>query len=345
MSLADKIIMLRKKQGWSQEELAERLDVTRQSVSKWESAQSVPDISKIVQLSLIFGVSTDHLLKDEEGENVSPSNEVKICESAPEVCEEKESEVESDTKAHRFSLSAAMDYLSIYKENARKVAFGVFLCIISPILLFILIGLCSSGTLTFISEDVCIMIGVIAILIIAAFAVLIFVSFGSKTSEFEYMEKEFVELDAEARNALKSEKDDFKPSYHKATMMGIFLCVIAAVPIIATAITENELFIMIGVSMTLLLAAIGVFMIVSVGMVEGAIDRLLEEGEYTREKKEANKKTGPVAAIYWCAVTALFLAYSFAANDWDKSWIIWPVAGVLFGVVCAAVEILDKKNK
>ena len=65
MILADKIIQLRKKNGWSQEELAEKLNVTRQSVSKWESAQSIPDLQKILQLSQIFEVSTDYLLKDE----------------------------------------------------------------------------------------------------------------------------------------------------------------------------------------------------------------------------------------------------------------------------------------
>ena len=64
MFLADKIINLRKKAGWSQEELAGRLGVTRQSVSKWEGAQSVPDIEKIVQLSRLFSVTTDYLLLD-----------------------------------------------------------------------------------------------------------------------------------------------------------------------------------------------------------------------------------------------------------------------------------------
>lgn len=65
MILADKIILLRKRKGWSQEELAEQLSVTRQSVSKWEGAQSVPDIQKIIQMSEIFGVTTDYLLKEE----------------------------------------------------------------------------------------------------------------------------------------------------------------------------------------------------------------------------------------------------------------------------------------
>lgn len=64
MILADKILSLRKNQGWSQEELAEKLNVSRQSISKWESAASIPDIDKILELSKLFGVSTDYLLKD-----------------------------------------------------------------------------------------------------------------------------------------------------------------------------------------------------------------------------------------------------------------------------------------
>ena len=65
MILADKIINERKKNGWSQEELAEKLVVSRQSVSKWEGAQSVPDMQRILEMSRIFGVSCDYLLKEE----------------------------------------------------------------------------------------------------------------------------------------------------------------------------------------------------------------------------------------------------------------------------------------
>ena len=65
MILADKIVQLRKKNGWSQEELAAQLNVSRQAVSKWEGAQSVPDLDRILQMSALFGVTTDYLLKDE----------------------------------------------------------------------------------------------------------------------------------------------------------------------------------------------------------------------------------------------------------------------------------------
>ncbi len=65
MILADKIVNLRKRSGWSQEELAEKMGVSRQSISKWEGAQSVPDMNRILKLSEVFHVSTDYLLRDD----------------------------------------------------------------------------------------------------------------------------------------------------------------------------------------------------------------------------------------------------------------------------------------
>ena len=89
MILADKITALRKKAGWSQEELAEQLGVTRQSVSKWEGAQSVPDMDKVVQMSRLFGVTTDFLLKDELSEE-EPAPEGGVIHSAMQALLEEE---------------------------------------------------------------------------------------------------------------------------------------------------------------------------------------------------------------------------------------------------------------
>lgn len=63
MNIADRIQSLRKIKGVSQEELADKIGVTRQAVSKWESEQSTPDIEKVILLSDYFDVTTDYLLK------------------------------------------------------------------------------------------------------------------------------------------------------------------------------------------------------------------------------------------------------------------------------------------
>ena len=149
MIFADKLITLRKKAGWSQEELAEKLNVTRQSVSKWEGAQSVPDIDKILQLSRLFGVTTDYLLKDDAAE--------------PEYTEDDTSPLP------RVTLAQANDYLAKARANAPKLALAAALCVVSPIPLLAL-GALSEAGLFGIWEDLAGGIGLIALLAIIAAA-------------------------------------------------------------------------------------------------------------------------------------------------------------------------------
>ena len=70
MTLGQKLKMLLKENGMTQEDLAERLEVSRQAVGKWVNDKGIPEVGKIVQISDLFGVSTDYLLKeycDEKG--------------------------------------------------------------------------------------------------------------------------------------------------------------------------------------------------------------------------------------------------------------------------------------
>lgn len=64
MNFAEKLLNLRTEYGYSQETLAEKLNVSRQAVSKWESGATLPETDKVIALSDFFGVSTDYLLKD-----------------------------------------------------------------------------------------------------------------------------------------------------------------------------------------------------------------------------------------------------------------------------------------
>nr|WP_304056622.1 helix-turn-helix transcriptional regulator [Enterocloster clostridioformis] len=69
MTLSDRLQALRKSQNLSQEQLAEKLDVSRQAISKWESGQANPDINNILKLSDIYEVSTDYILTGKELDN------------------------------------------------------------------------------------------------------------------------------------------------------------------------------------------------------------------------------------------------------------------------------------
>ena len=65
MILSEKIVSLRKAHGWSQEDFAEKLNVSRQAISRWENGTALPDALNVLQISKLFGVTTDYLLNDD----------------------------------------------------------------------------------------------------------------------------------------------------------------------------------------------------------------------------------------------------------------------------------------
>ena len=147
------------------------MNVTRRSVSKWEGAQSVPDLEKMLRLSELFGVSTDYLLKDEieEAEHIDSSDDT--------------------PSLRRVSMEEANAFLSVKLRTAKTIAYAAFLCIVSPIALLIL-GAISESTVGVLNENIAGGIGMIVLIILVAIAAVMFISSGSKTAPFAYLEKE-----------------------------------------------------------------------------------------------------------------------------------------------------------
>ena len=330
MILADKIINERKKCGWSQEELAEKLNVSRQSVSKWEGAQATPDIQKILKMAELFGVSTDYLLKDE----LEPD----VYVPEPSVI----SDAGAEESIRKVSLEEANEFISLEKSSSRRVANGVSLCITSPVLLIVLCGL-AEQTGALISEGLASAIGIAVMFAMIAAAVYSFISYGIQIKPFEFLEKEEIETAYGVDGMVKEKMKAYAGRRSNDLAIGVILCVLSAVPLIVAACTEASdtvLCAMTGVLLTLV--AIGVNRIVKTSIIWSSYEKLLQENEYSKREKEKSRNIDAVAGVYWCAVTAGYLAWSFITNGWDKTWIVWPVAGVLYAVVEAITKALTK---
>ena len=327
MILADKIIDLRKKNGWSQEELAEKLGVSRQSISKWEGAQSVPDMARIIRLSEIFGVSTDYLLKDEM--------------ELPDSIEYSD----NDSPARTVTMEEASEFLRLKASNAGRIALGVMLCVLSPVLLILLGGGQEYGKIA-LTEDQVGGLGLIAMIALIGIAVAIFVSSGLRISRFEYLEKESIDTLYGVTGMVKERREEFRPVFSRQLTLGIVLCVLAVIPIGVSAVLAggNEFLYVVSTAVMMVLIAFGVLLIVRASIVWGGFQILLEEGDYSREAKENQKKHGGFGSIYWPLVTAGYLVWSFLTNGWHRTWIIWPVAGVAYGAVFAIAKALQRKN-
>ena len=327
MILADKIIEQRKKNGWSQEELAEKMDVSRQSISKWEGAQSVPDMGRVIRLSQLFGVSTDYLLKDElEQPESSPSTE-------------------SDSELRTVSMEEASAFLQLREQNAARIALGVMLCILSPVLLILLSGARDMGLLA-LEERQAVGMGLILLFVLVGCAVALFVSCRLRASRFEYLEKEPIDTLYGVDGMVRDRREKFRPAFSRQLTAGIVLCVVAALPLFFSLFFygEDSFAHVVAVCLLLCLIAVGVLLIVRSSIVWDGFRQLLEEDDYSREAKRTEKRFGWIAGCYWMLVTAAYLAWSFITHGWDKSWIIWPVAGVLYGAVYAVLRALNKKD-
>ena len=326
MILAEKIMTLRKRAGWSQEELAAQLGVSRQSVSKWEGAQSVPDMQKVVQMSRLFGVTTDYLLKEELGE--------------PEPAQS-----EPDAPLRCVTMEQAADYLSLRRAAAPKLAAATLLCVLSPVALLLLAAL-SDRPGAALSENAAVGIGLCVLLMLVAAAVAVFITCAAQVKAYAFLETEPFETAYGVTGMVRERRAAAAPEHTRGKVVGTVLCILSAVPLfIAVCLDGPDLLYVGAVCLLLVLAGVGGAVLVSGGVYWVAMDRLLEEDDYARPRKRQNGVVGAVSAIYWLTATAAYLLWTFGPW-WDAqpqdTWILWAVAGVLYGAVMALVRGIRK---
>ena len=327
MILADKIINLRKKSGMSQEDLAGKLNVSRQSISKWESAQSIPDLDKIIQLSIIFGVSTDFLLKDE----------IEMEDAYVEI------DVDQENDNKRVTLEMANDFINKRYKNAFRIAWGVLLCILSPVTLILLSGLCEYYHI--LSEEIASAIGLTTLFILVAIAVGLFIISGNNTREYEFITTKAFETEYGVSGMVRQRKKEFQNTYNNFNLIGIIFCVLSVVPFLICAFLKEEIYAIYGVISLFVIAGLGTFLIVYGGCKMGAFVALLQEGDYQKEKKTQNPLLSAISTAYWMMATIIYLIWSFATSSWGITWIVWVIAGILYGAIFPILNIALKDKK
>lgn len=329
MIFADKLIQLRKKAGWSQDELAEQMNVSRQSVSKWEGAQAIPDLERIVRLSGLFGVSTDYLLKDdvEEADGEAPA---------------------VDTPAtKRVSLEEASSFLSVKAATARVISLAVFLCCLSPICLLALSAMSESGAYR-ISENVAGGIGLVVMILFVAVAIAMFISSGTKTARFTYLETEAFETDYGVSGMVKERKAQFQGMYTRGNIIGACLCTTALIPLFAVAAIagDNDFLLVLALCAMFAIAGVGVAFFVRGGIVWASFEKLLQEGDYTKRRKAGQPVRTAVSLVYWLLTAALYVGYCLYTDNWGKTGVvILVVAGILFPGVLAILNAVENTKQ
>ena len=240
-------------------------------------------------------------------------------------------------------MEEANAYIDTVKENSPKVALGVLLCIVSPILLILLAGIAEIGL---ISDNIAAAIGLGVMFGCIVVAVFNFIVYGTKIDKFEYLEKEDFETAYGVDGMVKEKRSKTEDVFNKLIVVAVLLCVACPIPLIITAVMGASTMVILSmVALLLAIVAVAVYIFVSVGCVSDSYKILLKEKEFSKENKKGNKIVGAVAGSYWMIITAVFLYLGFVSNKWDKNWIIWPIAGVVFAAVMIILNAVVKKEE
>lgn len=124
------------------------------------------------------------------------------------------------------------------------------------------------------------------------------------------------------------------------------LCIVSVLPLlIIGSLTENELLLVAMLALLMLIAGVAAAIFIVVGIQHASMQRLLQEGEFTKKEKARTGVREVVGLSYWGVLTAVFLVVSFLTNAWHLSWLIFAVGGVLFPVVMCICNYFADRNK
>lgn len=238
-------------------------------------------------------------------------------------------------------------FLTARKKAATLTATGVLLCILSSAPLLALISLARLSPATP-PLEIMAPLGVIILLIIVAIGVAFFIAANRHIKIYEKLEYEDCSLDTELTKQVQTQKEQYASTYTAMTIAATVLCITSAIPILCGAFLAPQLSgnqidsLMTGlVAITLILIAIGVFFFVKGNTIEDGYNILLQIKDYTPQNKVGRKKMRKYATIYWLVMTAIYLGYSFITENWNHSWIIWPIAGITYGILEKIFSLRD----
>ncbi len=282
----------------------------------------------MVRLSELFAVSTDYLLKDD------------LEEADPQVSPDAYSTV------RRVTMEEANAFLAAKAETAKTIAVATFLCVLSPITLIILSAMSESPSYA-LEENVAGGVGVIVLLLFVILAVVLFISSGRKTATYNFLGEEYFETAYGVSGMVADRKSQYNATHTRNNIIGTCLCIMAFIPIFGGIIIdeENDLLMVSMVSLAFVMVGAGLIFFISSGIVWASYEKLLQEGDYSKEKKGNQSLTSAVYTTYWLLVTATYLGYSFLTGNWGYSWIIWVVASIVFPALVVLMGLLAKRNQ
>ena len=249
------------------------------------------------------------------------------------------------------TLPEAQAYAGAVHSTRYRVAGAVAAFVVSPALL-IPLTLAGSNPRFPLSSDAGVLIGVIVLLMIVAAGVAVLVGTARELSPFQRISEGHFSPDAQVSAWASALKASVEAHRVNRLALAVGLWILAAVPTLVTALLSDEggplpeESVGVGVALTLIIVAIGLVAYLPAGWAATVANQLVEAGTATTaDEQPSTSITGMIAGVYWPLAAAVYLGWSFIGDAWDRSWVIWPIAGVLFAAILIVSRTLEARSR
>lgn len=241
---------------------------------------------------------------------------------------------DTENSLPNISKEQVEQYIEIKKKSSRFIALGVFLILTGVSLLIFMMGMFSEDGLFYPgSDNLAAALGLICLFVFLLPAIALFIYTGISTEKFKFIEEGKFTISPSLKAFYSKDYDKIREHNIFGIIVGVCILVISPVPLITISILfeEKTAFILFSVCVLLFMVSIGVVILICSCIKKDSYDRVLQYGEFAPEFREKNKKVEAIGSFYWPIVVAIFLVIGFVFNGWAYGWIVFPIAGVLFG--------------
>lgn len=299
MGFSENLQNLRKIKNMSQEQLAEKLDVSRQAVSKWESGNGYPETEKIITICEIFDCSMDNLLKGK---------------------------ITADTTGEKKK------YESLQNKFSKGISLGVGIILLGTTILLYFAGLSAMAGTSELEEQYGI-IGVTILLFCVLIALPIFITLGIQEENFKKKNPKLSNIYSE------EELENFNKKFIVGIATGVSLILLGTIFLIflyGMKMVSEESTIPVVILMAFVTIAVPILSYFGIQKDKYDIEKYNEKN--SEEGKKREETSGKICGVIMLIATAIFLSLGFIFNLWKICWVVFPIGGILCGIVSTILE-------